>query len=176
MSIKKDNVNVTAVTYNNQDVNKVILDNNCVWCRPFTYTQGTLPTGVESLVCRRSSTDEPTASIGEIANNGTIYYYDKLYWDATASAGYRITAVRGSGSPVTVSGAITGTTASGVTSERISGTISQGKLPAEVASITCYRKGYNENSIVDMEPNGGKSLKQVSRGQPRNKGHSKQTI
>lgn len=149
MSIKKDNVNVTAVIYNNQDVNKVILDNNCVWCRPFTYTQGTLPTGVASLTCRRSSTDEPSASTGEISNNGTIYYYDKLYWDATASAGYRITAVRGSGSPVTVSGAITGTTASGVASARISGTISQGALPAEVASITCYRKAYNENSFSE---------------------------
>lgn len=149
MSIKKDNISVTAVKYNNQDVNKVILNNNCVWCRPFTYTQGALPTGVKSLVCRRSSTDEPTASTGEISNNGTIYYYDKLYWDATASAGYRITAVRGSGSPVTVSGAITGTTASGVTSERISGTISQGKLPAEVASITCYRKAYNGSSFAE---------------------------
>ena len=149
MSIKKDNVSVTAVIYNNQDVNKVILDNNCVWCRPFTYTQGALPTGVESLTCTRSSTDEPTSSTGKISNGDTIYYYDKLYWDATASAGYRITAVRGSGSPVTVSGAITGTTASGVTSERISGTISQGKLPAEVASITCYRKAYNENSFSE---------------------------
>lgn len=149
MSIKKDNVNVTAVIYNNQDVNKVILNNNCVWCRPFTYTQGTLPTGVESLTCTRSSTDEPSASTGEISNGSTIYYYDKLYWDATASAGYRITAVRGSGSPVTVSGAITGTTASGVTSARISGTISQGTLPTGVASITCYRKGYNENSFSE---------------------------
>ena len=79
MSIKKDNVSVTAVKYNSQDVNKVILGNKCVWCKPFTYTQGTLPTGVASLVCRRSSTDEPTASTGEISNGGTIYYYDKLY-------------------------------------------------------------------------------------------------
>ena len=147
MSIKKDNVNVTAVKYNSQDVNKVILDNKCVWCKPFTYTQGTLPTGVASLTCTRSSTDEPTASTGTIANGGTIYYDDKLYWAATASTGYRITAIKGNGSPVTVSGAITGTTASGLTSERISGTISQGTLPTGVASITCYRKAYNENSF-----------------------------
>ena len=79
MSIKKDNVNVTAVKYNSQDVNKVILDNKCVWCKPFTYTQGTLPTGVASLTCTRSSTDEPTASTGTVANGGTIYYDDKLY-------------------------------------------------------------------------------------------------
>ena len=149
MSIKKDNVNVTAVIYNNQDVNKVILNNNCVWCRPFTYTQGTLPTGVESLTCTRSSTDEPTALTGTIANGGTIYYYDKLYWEATASAGYRITAIKGSGSPVTVSGAVTGTTASGLTSERISGTISQGTLPTGVASIKCYRKAYNGSSFAE---------------------------
>lgn len=149
MSIKKDNVNVTAVKYNSQDVNKVILDNKCVWCKPFTYTQGTLPTGVESLTCTRSSTDEPTALTGTIANGGIIYYYDKLYWEATASTGYRITAIKGSGSPITVSGAITGTTASGLTSERISGTISQGTLPTGVASITCYRKAYNENSFSE---------------------------
>lgn len=147
MSIKKDNTSVTAVNYNSQNVNKVILDNKCVWCKPFTYTQGTLPTGVASLTCTRSSTDEPTALTGTIANGDTIYYDDKLYWAATASTGYRITAIKGSGSPVTVSGAITGTTASGLTSERISGTISQGTLPTGVASITCYRKAYNENSF-----------------------------
>ena len=149
MSIKKDNVNVTAVNYNSQNVNKVILDNKCVWCKPFTYTQGTLPTGVASFTCTRSSTDEPTALTGTIANGGTIYYYDKLYWEATASTGYRITAIKGSNSPVTVSGAITGTTASGLTSARISGTISQGTLPPEVASITCYRKAYNGSSFAE---------------------------
>ena len=30
MSIKKDNISVTAIKYNSQDVNKVILDNKCV--------------------------------------------------------------------------------------------------------------------------------------------------
>ena len=30
MSIKKDNINVTTIKYNSQDVNKVILDNKCV--------------------------------------------------------------------------------------------------------------------------------------------------
>ena len=149
MSIKKDNVSVTAVKYNSQDVNKVILDNNCVWCKPFTYTQGTLPTGVASLTCTRSFTDEPTASTGTIANGGTIYYDDKLYWAATASTGYRITAIKGSNSPVTVSGAITGTSSSGVTSARISGTISQGALPTGVASIKCYRKAYNGSSFAE---------------------------
>ena len=149
MSIKKDNINVTAIKYNSQDVNKVILDNKCVWCKAFIYTQGTLPTGVNSLTCRRSSTDEPTASTGEISNNGTIYYDDKLYWNATASAGYRITYIRGSNSPVIVSGNITGTIASELTLELISGTISQGTLPTGVASITCYRKAYNSSSFSE---------------------------
>ena len=149
MSIKKDNISVTAIKYNSQDVNKVILDNKCVWCKAFIYTQGTLPTGVESLTCRRSSTDEPTASTGEISNNGTIYYDDKLYWAAAASAGYRITYIRGSNSPVIVSGDITGTIASELTLELISGTISQGTLPAGVASITCYRKAYNSSSFSE---------------------------
>ena len=149
MSIKKDNINVTAIKYNSQDVNKVILDNKCVWCKAFIYTQGTLPTGVNSLTCRRLSTDEPTASTGEISNNGTIYYDDKLYWNATASAGYRITYIRGSNSPVIVSGNITGTIASELTLELISGTISQGTLPTGVASITCYRKAYNSSSFSE---------------------------
>ena len=149
MSIKKDNINVTAIKYNSQDVNKVILDNKCVWCKAFIYTQGTLPTGVNSLTCRRSSTDEPTASTGEISNNGTIYYDDKLYWTAAASAGYRITYIRGSNSPVIVSGDITGTVASELTLELISGTISQGTLPTGVASITCYRKAYNSSSFSE---------------------------
>ena len=149
MSIKKDNISVTAIKYNSQDVNKVILDNKCVWCKAFIYTQGTLPTGVNSLTCRRSSTDEPTASTGEISNNGTIYYDDKLYWTAAASAGYRITYIRGSNSPVIVSGDITGTIASELTLELISGTISQGTLPTGVASITCYRKAYNSSSFSE---------------------------
>ena len=149
MSIKKDNISVTAIKYNSQDVNKVILDNKCVWCKAFIYTQGTLPTGVNSLTCKRSSTDEPTASTGEISNNGTIYYDDKLYWTAAASAGYRITYIRGSNSPVIVSGDITGTVASELTLELISGTISQGTLPTGVASITCYRKAYNSSSFSE---------------------------
>ena len=149
MSIKKDNIHVPTIKYNSQDVNKVILDNKCVWCKAFIYTQGTLPTGVKSLTCRRSSTDEPTASTGEISNNGTIYYDDKLYWAAAASAGYRITYIRGSNSPVIVSGDITGTIASELTLELISGTISQGTLPIGVASITCYRKAYNSSSFSE---------------------------
>ena len=121
MSIKHNGNPVTGIKYNSTDenTNKVILDNTIVWCKPYLYTQGTLPTGVASLTCTRDSTEEPTASTGVVSNNGVIYYNDKIFWSATASAGYTVSVTHGSSSPVTVSSNIIGITSSGVTATRI---------------------------------------------------------
>lgn len=118
MAIKYLNNNVNIINYEDKDVKKVILDSDIVWCKPFTYTIGTLPTGVASLTCTRYSNDEPSASTGTIANGGTIYYGDTLYWSATAATGYNNPTVTYDGSTAakryTVTGNVTGVTASGV--------------------------------------------------------------
>lgn len=118
MAIKYLNNNVNIINYEDKDVKKVILDSDIVWCKPFIYTTGTLPTGVASLTCTRYSNDEPSASTGTIANGGTIYYGDTLYWSATAATGYNNPTVTYDGSTAekryTVAGNINGVTASGV--------------------------------------------------------------
>ena len=61
--------------------------------KSFTYLTGTLPTGVASITCTRSSSPYKGASTGTVANNETIYYGDKLYFTATASSGYNAPSV-----------------------------------------------------------------------------------
>lgn len=83
-----DMTNVTQIIYNGNELNKLVKDGSVMWEKPFTYITGTLPTGVASLNCYRSSSNEPTAGTGTISNNGTIYYEDTLTFSATASSGY----------------------------------------------------------------------------------------
>lgn len=148
MSIKIGTTNANTVVYDDEDVKQIKLDGSYVWCKPYTYTAGSI-TGLASLTCKRQSTNEPTASTGTVATGGTIYHGDKLYWTATASTGYRVASITyGSTSSLyTVGGNITGTTTSGVSIARISGSLSQGTLPTGVASITCYRKAYDGSSF-----------------------------
>lgn len=129
MSIKIGNESVNTVKYNdasksisNQDVKQIILDGDFVWSKPFTYTRGTLPTGVASLTCTRYLTDEPTASTGTVASGATVYYGDQLYWSATASAGYTVSVSATIDNRLTVTDNVNGVTASGVTATRITWT------------------------------------------------------
>ena len=88
MSIKNNGttINVSTVTYTDNsnsldhvDVKQLKLNGSFTWCKPYTYTQGALPTGVASLTCTRHATSEPDSSTGTVANGGTIYHGDKLY-------------------------------------------------------------------------------------------------
>lgn len=90
MAIKYNGNNVTEIRFNSSssNVNKVIKDGTIVWEKPFTYTTGSLPTGVASISCSRTKTYEPTAGTGAISSGGTIYYEDALSFSATASSGY----------------------------------------------------------------------------------------
>ena len=114
MSIKIGTSSVNTITYENADVKKVILDGSTVWCKPFTYSQGTLPTGVASLTCTRYSTEEPTASTGTVSSGSPIYYGDVIYWTATASTGYNVSVSHGSSNKVTVTGNINGASNAGL--------------------------------------------------------------
>lgn len=122
MAIKYNGTKVTSIKYNDVSVNEVLRDNNYVWTKPFSYTQGTLPTGVASLICTRSSTHEPTASTGTINDGDEIYYGDQLYWSVTAAQGYTATVTHGSSNKIVVSSNINGVTSSGVTATRITWT------------------------------------------------------
>lgn len=78
----------------------------------YTYTTGTLPTGVGSITANRSqSAHSPEGtSTGTIASGTKIYAGDKLYFSATAATGYGAPNVQynSSSNALTVSGNVTG--------------------------------------------------------------------
>ena len=122
MSIKIGTNSVNTIIYNDTDVKQVVLDDAFVWCKPFTYTRGTLPTGVASLTCHRDLTDEPTSSTGTVTDGGVIFYGDQLWWSATASAGYTVSVAVTEDNKITATNNINGVTSSGVTATRITWT------------------------------------------------------
>ena len=61
------------------------------WCKPYTLTLSSKPTGVDTITCYRYSSQQPGVSTGTsavLANGDTIYYGDVIYIAATASSGY----------------------------------------------------------------------------------------
>ena len=103
---------ISDLTYNGNSVNILTKDGVTVWCRPFTYTTGTLPSGVSSLTMTRSATQEPTASTGVISSGGTVYFNDSTYFSATAATGYDISYTHSSSSdPYSVTGTTNGVSA-----------------------------------------------------------------
>lgn len=86
-----------AVKYNSNAVRHICKDGtyarelkyggSVVWEETYgTYQPGTLPTGVASLTCTRTSTSEPTSYTGTLVSGATLYNNDKLSFAATANA------------------------------------------------------------------------------------------
>ena len=93
--IKIDNNTPTDITWTQNNQVYVVAamqkDGTYVYGRAGTYKTGTLPTGVASLTCTKTSaTCEPTSQTGTVANNAAIYHGDRLYWTATASPYYTV--------------------------------------------------------------------------------------
>ena len=109
MAIKFNGTNQKAVVFNNVDQKRVLFNGKVIWCKPFILyiSKGT---GVSSVTVTRTSTEEPSASTGELSDRATIYYNDKLLVSATASNGYKI--ISGTGSKT-----VTGDTSCSVTAE-----------------------------------------------------------
>lgn len=64
-------------------------DGTVMWAEYYgTYTTGTLPTGVLSLACTRTSHLEPTATNQDLSDGDALYYGDTLTWKVNASEGY----------------------------------------------------------------------------------------
>ena len=88
MSLKFGTSVVNTVTYNGNDVKQIVFNGSNAWAKPYTLSISK-GTGVASVTVSRTSTLEPTASIGSIsAGSGTIFHGDKLSVSATASTGY----------------------------------------------------------------------------------------
>ena len=77
--------------------------------KTFTYSTGTLPTGVASITAYRAPYNN-TGSYSTISNGATITYGDRMYFAATASTGYNNPTVskNSSSNYITVSAAVTG--------------------------------------------------------------------
>lgn len=93
--IKINNNTPTDITWTQNNQVYVVAamqkDGTYVYGRAGIYKTGTLPTGVASLTCTKTSaTCEPTSQTGTVANNAAIYHGDRLYWTATASPYYTV--------------------------------------------------------------------------------------
>ena len=75
MAIKFNGTNQKAVVFNNVDQKRVLFNGKVIWCKPFILyiSKGT---GVSSVTVTRTSTEEPSASTGELSDRATIYYND----------------------------------------------------------------------------------------------------
>lgn len=87
MSLKFGTSVVNTVTYNGNDVKQIVFNGESAWAKPYTLSISK-GTGVASVTVSRTSTLEPTASIGSISAGDTIFHGDVLTVSATASTGY----------------------------------------------------------------------------------------
>jgi len=152
--------NVTNILYNNSQVNILKYgasgQEEVRWARPFTYSTGTLPTGVASITCYRQ-TSLCGASTGVVANGATIYYGDGLYFTATAASGYNppTSSYPDSSHLLTVNSTIIGATY-----------ITPGQKMNFYASITCGA-GFNgsaDDPAVVYRLAGSSEIKGISTG------------
>lgn len=87
MSLNFGTSAVNTVTYNGNDVKQIVFNGANAWAKPYTLSISK-GTGVASVTISRTSTLEPTASIGSISAGDTIFYGDVLSVSATAATGY----------------------------------------------------------------------------------------
>lgn len=88
MSLKFGTSVVNIVTYNGNDVKQIVFNDSSAWAKPYTLSVSK-GTGVASVTVSRTSTLEPTASIGSVSTgSGTIFHGDVLTVSATAITGY----------------------------------------------------------------------------------------
>lgn len=108
MALQVNGTNIADVKYNtNTVINKVQINSTTAWLSPFTYTRGTLPTGVASITFQIVTGGETMYGNRTVSSGGAIYYGEKPQVTATASSGYNAPTV--SGVPASVTGNMTGT-------------------------------------------------------------------
>lgn len=79
MAINFNGNNVSHITQNGKYVISLDYDKKTVWAEKVgTYTTGTLPSGVKSLECTRTTSKDPGASIGKLPDGAALYYGDTL--------------------------------------------------------------------------------------------------
>ena len=91
MAIKTNSGNVKHIYVKDKGYCKTVKksDGTVMWAEYYgTYTTGTLPTGVLSLPCMRTSHIEPTATNKSLSDGDALYYGDTLTWTVNASEGY----------------------------------------------------------------------------------------
>lgn len=73
MAINYGGSSVGTIAYNDTDVKEIFLDNNVVWCKPYTASVNSANGSFY-----RISSSEPTATTGEEFTSGKIYYGDTI--------------------------------------------------------------------------------------------------
>ena len=138
MSLKFGTSVVNTVTYNGNDVKQIVFNGSSAWCKPYALSVSK-GTGVASVTVSRTSTLEPTASIGSVsAGSGTIFHGDKLSVSATASTGYLL-------NNYTTSYTVSGNTSVSVTATALPKITLTKNTHVKTISLT-YIDGYTETS------------------------------
>ena len=93
-NINGEAVNVNNVTFNGQAVKQLRYGRfadgvDTVWCKPYTLTVA-CGTGVAQIKVTRVGSEEPTATFEELHDGDTVYYGDKLAFEAQAQDGFEL--------------------------------------------------------------------------------------
>lgn len=93
-NINGEAVNVNNVTFNGQAVKQLRYGRfadgvDTVWCKPYTLTVA-CGTGVAQIKVTRVGSEEPTALFEELHDGDTVYYGDKLAFEAQAQDGFEL--------------------------------------------------------------------------------------
>ena len=138
MSLKFGTNTVNTVKYNEQDVKQIVFNGSSAWAKPYTLSVSK-GTGVASITISRTSTLEPTASIGSATiGSGTIFHGDVLTVSATASTGYLL-------DDYTTSYTVSGNTSISVTATALPKITLTKNTHVKTISLT-YVDGYTETS------------------------------
>ena len=138
MSLKFGTSVVNTVTYNGNDVKQIVFNGESAWCKPYALSvlKGV---GVDSVTVSRTSTLEPTASIGSVSvGSGTIFHGDVLTVSATAITGYLL-------DDYTTSYTVSGNTSVSVTATALPKITLTKNTHVKNISLT-YIDGYTETS------------------------------
>lgn len=81
---------IKKATWGNSPAKKLNYGTSTIYVQPFSWTQGTLPTGVTSIAVYRDSCKYTDISAGTVASGSSVYYQDKVHFVPQVASGYQI--------------------------------------------------------------------------------------
>ena len=107
MPLQVNTSNMTSLQLNSSNMDVFQVDGVVKWRRPFTYTRGSLPTGVASISAEINYSVE-LYSQRVLATSDTIYFGEYIDITASPSTGYNLPTINTGSFPNPISGNVTG--------------------------------------------------------------------